>query len=105
MRNRVGLVVLAAAPVAALLAGVAALVAGGSLVVAILVAVAVGLLGGLQALVIVHLRRLRRRLDQVGRSLSAPGKATFVDRTVDHGGQASCRMDDLKANPVCRLIQ
>lgn len=97
MRNRVGLVVLAAAPVAALLAGVAALVAGGSLVVAILVAVAVGLLGGLQALVIVHLRRLRRRLDQVGRSLSAPGKATFAALAAGDRQRAAQAEQDAKA--------
>lgn len=35
----------------------------------------------------------------------APGKSTVVDRKVVHGGKASCRMTDLSATPVCRLIQ
>ena len=34
-----------------------------------------------------------------------PGKATVIDREVVHGGKTSCRMEDLAATPVCRLIQ
>ena len=78
MRNRVGLLVLLAAPVAAVLAGTAAAAAGGSLIVSLLVAAAVLLIGGLQTLIVVHLRRLRRRLDQVAREVGTPRKATFA---------------------------
>jgi hypothetical protein len=35
----------------------------------------------------------------------APGKATVVDREVVHQGKVACRMQDLAATPVCRLIQ
>ena len=35
----------------------------------------------------------------------APGKATVADRAVVHGGKVACRMQDLAATPVCRLIQ
>ena len=35
----------------------------------------------------------------------APGKSTVPDREVRHGGKVSCRMQDLAASPVCRLIQ
>lgn len=34
-----------------------------------------------------------------------PGSQSVVDREVTHGGKASCRMQDLGASPVCRLIQ
>jgi hypothetical protein len=34
-----------------------------------------------------------------------PGKATFADREVVHKGKVACRMQDLAATPVCRLIQ
>lgn len=34
-----------------------------------------------------------------------PGKATFADRSVAHRGSTSCRMDNLGATPVTRLIQ
>jgi len=37
-----------------------------------------------------------------------PGKTTFADRDVVHGGKVSCRMQDIgkeNANGVCRLIQ
>ena len=35
----------------------------------------------------------------------APGKATFADREVKHGGKVACRMEDFAATPVSRLIQ
>jgi SAM-dependent methyltransferase len=60
-----------AALAAALVAGVAAAVAGASAGAALLVALAVALLAGLQVLTILHLRRLRRRVDQVARQLPA----------------------------------
>ena len=34
-----------------------------------------------------------------------PGKATVADREVVHQGKVSCRMQNLDATPVCRLIQ
>ena len=34
-----------------------------------------------------------------------PGKATAIDREVKHHGSTSCRMGDLAATPVSRLIQ
>ena len=78
MRSRVGDVVLAAPAVAALLAGGAAAAAGASFAVCVLTAAAVAVLAGLQVLVVIHLRRLRRRLDQVAQQLGAPVKATFA---------------------------
>ena len=77
MRNRVGSVVAVAPAAAALLAGAAAAAAGGSLAVCVLTAAAVAVLAALQVLVVVHLRRLRRRLDQVAHQLG-PAKATFA---------------------------
>jgi len=35
----------------------------------------------------------------------APGKATIADNEIAHHGKVSCRMQDLTATPVCRLIQ
>ncbi len=35
----------------------------------------------------------------------APGRSTFADREVKHGGQVACRMENLGETPVCRLIQ
>ena len=34
-----------------------------------------------------------------------PGKVTVADREVKHGGDVSCRMQDLATSPVSRLIQ
>jgi hypothetical protein len=34
-----------------------------------------------------------------------PGKVTVADREVKHGGKTSCRMQDMAATPVSRLIQ
>ena len=34
-----------------------------------------------------------------------PGKCTFADRSVRHGGRMSCRMENFAAGAVCRLIQ
>jgi|GEM_PF-1261617 len=97
MRNRVGLVVLGAAPAAAVLAAVAVGSAGGSAPVAVEVGAAVLLIGGLQTLVIIHLRRLRRRLDQVSRGLVAPGKATFAAPAINPRQRAAQADEDAEA--------
>jgi SAM-dependent methyltransferase len=69
VRIRIALLVPAAAVAAGVLAGVAAVAAGASAVVVVSAALAVLLLGGLQVLVIQHLRRLQRRVDRIDRAL------------------------------------
>jgi SAM-dependent methyltransferase len=97
MRSRVGLIVLLAAPAAAVLAAVAAGVAGGSFVVALLVGLAVLLVGGLQVLVLVHLRRLRRRLDQVARGLGVANRASFAGQAASPRNRAAQANSDAAA--------
>jgi SAM-dependent methyltransferase len=97
MRSRAGTGVLAAAPLAAVLAAVAAGVAGGSFVVAVLVGLAVLLVAGLQVLVIVHLRRLRRRLDQVARGLGVAPKASFATQAAKSRDRAAQATEDAAA--------
>ena len=69
VRNRIRLLVPAAAVAAGVLAGVATGVAGAGAVASLCVAAAVLLLGGLQVLVVEHLRRVRRRLDRMDRNM------------------------------------